>query len=115
MSTQDVLNHHLQSFGAGDADEIIKDYTEESVLITPEATFRGIDELRGFFEEGFTGLFRPGTFDFAMGRVEVIGDVAFISWSTTGESADIPLGTDTFLIRGGKITLQTFAASVQAK
>lgn len=38
MSTEVVLNHHLQAFAAGDVDETMKDYTEDSVLIVPDTT-----------------------------------------------------------------------------
>ncbi len=46
---------------------------------------------------------------FTMVRQDVEGDVAYIVWAA-GDFA--PLGTDTFVIRGGKIVLQTFAAYV---
>lgn len=115
MSTQDILNHHLGSFGAADVEETLKDFTEDSVLITGEATLKGLDQLRAFFTEGYAGIFRPGTFEFTMDRMDVSGDVAFIQWHTTGDTADITLGTDTFVIRDGKIAVQTFAMSVQPK
>lgn len=115
MSTQDVLNHHLGSFGAGDVEETMKDYTEESVLITGEATLKGLAQLRAFFTEGYAGLFRPGTFEFTMDRMDVSGDVALIVWHTKGDSADIPLGTDTFVMRDGKIAVQTLVLSVEPK
>jgi len=113
MSTEDVLNHHLQSFSAGDVDEMIKDYTDESVLITPEGIIRGREELRTAFGELLSGLFKPGTYTFEMDRLEIVGEVAFIAWHSTNEGAEVPLGTDTFLVRDGKIAVQTFAASVQ--
>ena len=40
-------------------------------------------------------------------RQEVIGQIAYIVWESPKYS---PLGTDTFLIRDGKILTQTFAA-----
>ena len=32
-STSNVLNHHLTAFGEGSVEEILKDYTEDSVLL----------------------------------------------------------------------------------
>ena len=32
-STNDVLGHHLSAFGEGSVEEILKDYTEDSVLL----------------------------------------------------------------------------------
>ena len=48
-------------------------------------------------------------------RIEVQGDVAYMVWHFTNDSVDIELGTDTFLIRDGKIVLQTFAARIEPK
>ena len=47
MSTEATLAHHLQAFGEG-LDALLSDYTEESVLFTPNGMVRGIDELRTF-------------------------------------------------------------------
>ena len=115
MSTEDVLNHHLASFGAGDVDATMEDYTDDSILILPDATLTDLDAIRGFFTDGYAGLFRPGTFEFTMDRVEISGEIAFILWHTTGDAADVRLGTDTFVIRDGKIAVQTFAALVDEK
>lgn len=111
MSTQDVLNHHLESFSAGSIDGIMQDYTENSVLVLPDTTLRGLDAIRAgfssFFVEG--GLFYPGTYDFSMDRVEIEGEIAYIIWHAKTTAGEIPVGTDTFLVRDGKIAVQTFA------
>jgi uncharacterized protein (TIGR02246 family) len=113
MSTQAVLDHHLASFGAGDVDETMEDYTDDSVLVVPDATLTGRDAIRAAFTDFYSGLFRPGTYEFTMDRVEVVGDIAYVLWHSTNEGADIRLGTDTFLIRDGKIAVQTFAALIE--
>jgi ketosteroid isomerase-like protein len=115
MSTKAVLDHHLAAFGAGDTDEILKDYTDESVMVTPNGVTRGPDALRPVFNELFTGLFAPGTYEFGMDAMEVEGEVAFIAWHATCGEADVPLGTDTFLVRDGKIAVQTLAAQIVPK
>ena len=38
--------------------------------------------------------------------MQVDGNVAYITWSV---GADIPMGTDTFVVGNGKIVSQTFA------
>lgn len=115
MSTQEVLEHHLQSFGAGDLEETLKDYTDDSVLMTPEGVIRGTEALRAAFEGFYGGLFRPGTYEFAIDRIDIEGEIAFIVWHSSNEGAEVPLGTDTFLIRGGKIAVQTFVARIEAR
>ena len=115
MSTEDVLNHHLAAFGAGDVDQTMEDFTDDSVMILPDATLRGRDSIRVAFTDFYEGLFRPGTFEFTMDRLEVVGDIAYVLWHSVNEGADVTLGTDTFLVRDGKIAIQTFAALIEEK
>jgi uncharacterized protein (TIGR02246 family) len=115
MATKDVLDHHLAAFGAGDADEMLRDYTDDSVLITADGTIRGREALREAFAGFFSGLFAPGTYEFTMDAVHVAGDVAYIVWHASCASADVALGTDTFLVRDGKIAVQTFAAKIDPR
>ncbi len=115
MSTQSVLDHHLAAFAAGDVDEILGDYNEESVLITADGTIRGREALRAAFTGFFAGLFAPGTYDFAMDASHVEGEVAHIVWHADCASAEVTLGADTFVVRDGKIVAQTFAAKIDPK
>ena len=105
-STQATLDHHLQSFAEG-IDALMQDYTEHSVVITPDATYRGLAEIRGF-ATAFIEALPEGIWDsFKISRTEVAGDVAYILWEA---KPWFPLGTDTFVVRDGKIVYQTFAA-----
>ncbi|MCZ6677043.1 MAG: nuclear transport factor 2 family protein [Candidatus Poribacteria bacterium] len=112
--TEATLVHHLQSFGTGDVDEIMKDYTENSVLITPDGALRGLDEIRPLFEK-LTGEILPPGSDFEMLQQVIEGEIAYIAWNAESANYNIPLGTDTFLIRDGKILTQTFAGQVLPK
>jgi ketosteroid isomerase-like protein len=113
--TEAVLNNHLEALGAGDIDRIMKDYNEDSILILPEVTLKGLDAIRATFSEFFNGLFKPGTYEFTMDRVEIIGEVAYIVWHSVNQGVDVTLGTDTFLVRDSKIVVQTFAGKIEAK
>jgi len=112
MDTQTVLDRHLAAFGTGDTEEVLKDYTEDSVLLTPEATVKGLQGIRAVFDEFFAGMFKPGTYEFGMDGVQVAGEVALIAWHATCSAVHLPHAVDTFVIRDGKIVAQTFAAKV---
>jgi hypothetical protein len=60
-------------------------------------------------------LFAPGTFDFVMDASHIEGDVAYILWHADCASAVVALGTDTFVVRDGKIAVQTFAVKIDPK
>jgi ketosteroid isomerase-like protein len=115
MSTEAVLNHHLQCFGAGDLEELLKDYTDETVFLSPDGRLTGLEQLREAYQGFFAGLFKPGTYEFTMDHMEIEGEVAFIAWHSVNEGADVTLGTDTFIVRDGKIAFQTFAAKIEPR
>ncbi|MGI9539950.1 MAG: nuclear transport factor 2 family protein [Miltoncostaeaceae bacterium] len=115
MSTQSVIEHHLAAFAEGDVDAMLEDYTEDSLLMTPEGNRKGLSELRAAFEGMLATLFEPGTYEFTMDAMHIEGDLGFIAWSANCRSADVVLGTDTFIVRDDKITLQTFAAHIEPK
>lgn len=105
-ATAAILNHHLEAFREG-VDALLEDYTEDSVLMTPGANYEGLTEIRVFFT-AFLDSLPEGLFDaFKISRQEVLGNVAYVVWQA---KPWIPLGTDTLIIKGGKIALQTFAA-----
>ena len=83
--------------------------------IGPDGAVKGRQAIRAFFESGLDSLFKPGTYEFTMDTLQVADDVAYIVWHANCASADIVFGTDTFLIRDGKVAVQTFAAKIEAK
>jgi hypothetical protein len=108
-SAKAVLEHHLQAVSAGNLDEIMADYTADAVLYTPDGPLRGTAAIRGFFAT-LPEILPPGFWEnFKMIRQDTEGEVAYMVWSS--EPA-FPLGTDTFIIRDGRIVTQTFAAHV---
>jgi ketosteroid isomerase-like protein len=115
MDTKAVLDHHLGALSAGDLEDLLSDYTDASVLLTADGAFAGRDALRGFYAAALTGWFKPGTYSFTMDVVLTAGDVAYIVWRASCAEVEIVLGTDTFIVRDGKIITQTFAAKTEPK
>jgi ketosteroid isomerase-like protein len=113
-STEDVLDHHLQAFGAGDLSGILEDYTDESIIITPEGVLRGPDQIAPLFQSFFAEFAKPGA-SFAMRQRIIEGETAYIVWSAETADNVYELGTDTFWIHDDKILTQTFAAKTDAK
>ena len=113
-STQAVLDHHLQCFGSCDLEGILADYTDDSVLLIPEGAIKGREALRGFFTAAFAEFGQPGT-TFAMKTMLVSGDYAFIVWDAETVNTRFEFATDTFVVRDGRIALQTYAAKAAPK
>ena len=106
--TKEVLDHHWTVFQANDLEATMADYTEESVLITPDKTFKGLAEIRENFVYAFS-LFPKDSTTFQLDKSIVNQDVGYIIWQATSPKVKITFGTDTFIIRDGKIVRQTYA------
>ena len=107
-STKAVIQNHLRSATIG-VDAILEDYTDESVLVTHDATYRGPAEIRGFFTALLASL-PAGFFEtMKMHRQEIVGELAYILWE---RQPIISGATDTFVVRNGKILFQTFTAAI---
>jgi ketosteroid isomerase-like protein len=113
-STTDVLDHHIKCFGEGDLAGILSDYASDAVLFTPEGPLKGPDAIRPFFQAMLAEFGKPGT-AFSMNHRSVEGNYAYVLW--TAETVDnvYELGTDTLVVRDGKILAQAFAAKIRAK
>ena len=109
-TTRDVLTHHLTAFGGNDLDEILKDYTEDSQVLTATGPLKGLAAIRGMFEDFFAKI--PTGSDFEMQQLSVVDNIAYIAWNSKSAVATIPLGTDTFFLEGDKIRLHTVASYV---
>jgi len=110
-STQAVVGHHLSAFAAFDVDGILSDYAPDAVLLTAEGPLRGAREIRPLFEAMVAEFKKPGA-SFRLARQTVEEDCAFILWSAETADNVYELGTDTFLVRDGKIAVQSFAGKV---
>ena len=99
--------HHLSSFVENDLDAVISDYTDESILITPDSIYMGPAEIRAFFV-GLMVHFPKGQSSFELDKIVAKDEMVYIVWHAKTPSVTVPLASDTFVLRGGKIHQQTF-------
>lgn len=109
--TKEVLDHHWKTFQGNDLEGTMADYTEESVLITPDKTFKGLKEIRENFVFAFS-VFPKDSSTLQLDKSIVHNDVGYIIWQATTPKFKLTFGTDTFIIRDGKIVRQTYAGVV---
>lgn len=106
--TKEVLDRHWQTFQQNDLEGVMEDYAEESVLITPNRTYKGLAEIRENFVNAFASFPTDST-TMTLTKSIVSGDVAYILWSAKSPSLELTYATDTFIIQNGKIIRQTYA------
>lgn len=103
--TKAMMDHHSEALAAevmDDAalDEIAADYHDDAVFISNlGGVVSGVAGIRAIFASAGN---LPG---FEQTSHHVDGDVGYTTWKADG----IPFGTDTFLLRDGKIAVQTVA------
>jgi ketosteroid isomerase-like protein len=114
LSTKDVLDHHVKCFFEFDLDGILSDYAPGAVFFTPDGPLRGTDAIRPLFQAMFAEFEKPGL-AFNMKHLSIEGEYAYVLW--TAETADnvYELGTDTLVVRDGKIAAQSFAGKIAPK
>jgi hypothetical protein len=106
-ATQNVLEHHLGAFAKG-LDELMRDYSAASVILTHDKKYRGVTEIRGFFD-GFLKSVKPGFWEaFRINAQAIDRDVAYLVWEA---KPFVNIATDTLVIRHRKIVVQTFTAA----
>lgn len=110
---QTVLDHHFSAFLEADVNEILKDFTEESEVLTPDGVFKGLNAIHSFFEEVIRII--PKGSALQLKRMEVRDEIAYLTWSCESTVATIPMGTDTFIVNNGKIIYHTLAAHIIPK
>jgi ketosteroid isomerase-like protein len=110
---QEVFQHHAEALIAGKIDDIVADYADDAVFITPSGVLRGKDGIRQAFTDLLSDL--PNA-EWAVPTQIFEGNVLFIEW--TADSADTRAddGIDTFVFgKDGEIEVQTVRYTLQRK
>ena len=110
-STKEVLDHHLKCFVEGDLEGILFDYAPGAVLFTPDGPLKGAQAIRPLFQAMVAEFGKPGA-AFSMKQQFIEGDYAYILWSAETVDNVYEMGTDTFVVRDGKIVAQSFTGKV---
>ena len=113
-STKDIIDHHLSSFGARDLEAILSDFAPNAVLFTSDGPLKGVDAIRPLFVGMLAEFRKPGA-TFSLKKMFVEGEYGFILWSAETAENVYELGTDTFVVRDGKIVVHSFAAKIVPK
>jgi ketosteroid isomerase-like protein len=113
-STKDVLGHHLECFGEGNLQGILSDYAPGAILFTPAGPLKGADAIRPLFQGLITEFGKPGAV-FRMKQQFIEGEYAYILWSAETADNVYEMATDTFVVRNGKIVVQSFAGKITPK
>jgi len=107
---QEIFQHHAGALVAGDVDEMVADYTDDAVLITPDGVLRGRDGAR---EALTTILGRLGDAQLAVPTQVFADDVLYIEWTAESPTARVRDGVDTFVFTAEGIRVQTLHCTIE--
>ncbi len=96
--TERVVMRHLAASEAGDASVVPRDYADDAVVIFGGAATTGVEAIERVFED----LYARTRLELDYTTREFEGDIGYIVWTM-----DDLTGSDTFVVRDGKIVAQT--------
>lgn len=112
-TSEAVLQNHLSSFMENNLSVLMTDYTNESVLITPETSYTGLDEIENFFVDLMSHFPKKKSI-VELDKTVINDELVYIVWHGKTPSLEVTFATDTFIIKNGKILKQTFAGQLKS-
>jgi ketosteroid isomerase-like protein len=109
---EEVFQHHAEALGAGDLDEIVADYTDDAVFITPDGVQSGKNGVRAGFIQLLADV-PNAAWELKTQIYEY--DVLFLEWAADAAATFVEDGIDTFVFRDGLIRVQTLRYTLQRK
>lgn len=103
-SPNDVLADHLERSRTGSEEDFLSSYREESFFIMPSGVRRGIDAIRGCYQQLKRDL-PNARYTYQVTIVEE--NIGFLEWSADSDTNRVSDGADSYLIRDGYIHAQT--------
>jgi ketosteroid isomerase-like protein len=103
-TTEQVMQHHEAALLSGNLDELAKDYTEDSVLMTPVETYKGSESIKAAFGAMMNMLTPEAMANFKVSKQDIQCEYVYLLWTV---APAFPFAGDTFHIHNGKIMMQS--------
>jgi hypothetical protein len=106
-----VIDDHLELAAAGEwRKDLDRNVADDVVVLTGFGVFEGRDQVR-VLAELLEHQVPGGNFEYT--AVIVHRDVAFLEWTAHGPTARVRDGADSFVVRNGRIAVQTIHYTVE--
>ena len=113
-TTQEVLDHHLKAFGAGNLEDTLSDYAPDAIMFTPDGPLKGNAAMTPTYKAFFAEFGKPGL-KVDMKKQIVEGDYAYIYWGADTADNLYEGAQDAFVVKNGKIVAHFFSAMITPK
>ena len=107
-TAEEIFAHHGQALGVGQLDDIIDDFSDDSILIVNDEVLRGKDGARAVFTQLLEDV--PEA-EWDLDAV-FADEVMYLEWKARSADRHVDDGVDTFIFDNDKIRVQTVKYSV---
>lgn len=108
---QEIFDHHLHALIARDVDDLLTDYTDDSVLITAAGVATGLGGIRAAFSQ-LSDALAAAVFDIKSKTYH--GEILLLEWTLDSPGFQVD-GVDTFVFGEDSIRVQTISQLVRPK
>lgn len=107
---EEILTAHVLAVTNGDLPEILKDYGDDAVLLTPQGALYGRQGVETFYVQALASL---PVLQLHATSVISGGSALLVTWTATSSAGSIKDGVDTFVFADDSIELQTTSFTIQ--
>ncbi len=107
---EQILTAHVLAVTNGDLPQILQDYSDDAVFLTPQGALNGREGVESFYVQALASL--PGL-ELQATSVTSGGSALLVNWTGTSPAGSIADGVDTFVFADDSIKLQTSSFTVQ--
>ncbi len=107
---EEILTAHVLAVTEGDMPRVLKDYSDDAVLLTPQGALLGHEGVESFYAQALAML--PGL---QLSATSVVsgGNALLVNWTASSSTGSISDGVDTFVFADDSIKVQTSCFTVQ--
>ena len=115
MESESVVKQFLANWDARNLEAMMASYTEDSAVLMPQQKpFKGKEQIHNLMKGFVDDFSKPGAvWDTYALMAE--GQIVYILWKGETAANKFPFGSNTFVVKDGKIAYQTIAFSPVAK
>lgn len=103
-TTRAVVDHHMTVAAAGNIDAVMLDYAEDAIHIAPDGI---VSKGKTAIRKIYAALLAGPALSLVVNKSIFERDVGYITWTSNAGNPDEAQGSDTFVVRDGKIIIQT--------
>lgn len=112
--TKKIIEHHFSAFKENDLESILSDYSEQSIIFTPDSAYKGLKKIQSFFSQAFCSFPKDQT-TIIIDKFITNGNLGYVVWHGETPKFIVSFSTATYIINKGKIIRHTIGRVTKQK